>query len=205
MSEKKNIFQIFGKLVEETLINPAMQLLEPKSRVGAKEKADSVIPPTLIAVFWDYENFPLPKKITPEIFFETLFPSGLNYQFVAKRIYGNQSIFSPLLLKKLEKHGFEYIRGLPTGKPSSTDFMLVSDCASQCSKFKTPIVAIIISGDADLIPLVQNLSSQGHDIRLICQEKGKISPELHRIVPVIMDRQDIINGCQRLRTTKNKF
>ncbi|MFX0091432.1 MAG: C2H2-type zinc finger protein [Candidatus Hodarchaeota archaeon] len=198
MSEEPVFLRNLKKFLEDVRENIVIPILE-----GEKKRTQRpVIPENKIAIFWDYENFPLPnpEKISPTIFLEALFPSGLDQNIETKRVYGKSEIIGSKL-KILQEHGFEYRRGIATGKPNETDFFMGPDCASFCATSKFPLVVILISGDSDFLPLIQSILSKGqHDVRLICLDKKKLSPTHYRIVPVILDRQDIINKCQKLKS-----
>lgn len=198
MSEKKNIFDIFGKIVEDIIINPSRQILEPVKQLGSIPTKQSLLPIPQSAIFWDYENFPIPREIRPEIFCEALFPSGLTHRIVAKRLYGNPTNIPEDILEFLENSGFTYQKGIETGKKGVTDHMIDADCASVCAKHPSPLVVILISGDRDFLQLIQTLSKDGHDVRVICQEKNRLSQKVRQIIPYVRDRQDINQSCQNL-------
>jgi hypothetical protein len=198
MSEKKNLFEIIGKIVEDVIINPSRQILEPIKQVDKIPGKQGLLPVTQAAVFWDYENFPIPRDICPEIFLEALVPSGLSHRIVTKRIYGKQTNIPPNIVKFLETNGFIHQEGIETGKKGITDHVMEIDCATICKDYPPPLIVVLISGDKDYLQLIRNLSSQGHDVRIICQNKKKLYPKLQQIIPHIRDRQEIIRSCQNL-------
>ena len=155
------------------------------------------LPENHFAIFWDYENFQIPSDVSAEIFFNALFPDS-NDLIVTKRVYGSATQIHSQLLLILQNHGFSYVKGLSTGKANSSDFIMYSDCIEFCTQHPPPLVVIIISGDVDFLPLVQKLSLQGHEVRLICQNKQKIHSKLHRTIPIIIDRKEILTTCKKL-------
>lgn len=83
MSEEPPIFKNLKKLIEDVKAN----LIDPYFETLASKRQGIVLPPTRIAIFWDYENFQLPKEIPSALFLEALFPLGLNQKIIAKRVY----------------------------------------------------------------------------------------------------------------------
>lgn len=125
-----------------------------------------LFPKENVAIFWNYEDFFLPKDIPEKIFFPTLFPSS-NEIFLVKRVYGSPNRIIESLQHVFLQNGFEYIQGIGTGKSNSSDFIMSTDCIEYCTQQTPPLIVIIISGDADFLPLIQKLVQQGHEVRLI--------------------------------------
>lgn len=198
MSERKNPLDIFGKLVEDIIINPTREFIEPLLQPPKSPEKKSLLPETETAIFWDYENFPIPKDIDPEIFLEALFPLGQTHRYATKRVYGNTASFNSGVLEILKKNGFEHYIALETNKPNRTDHMIMPNSASFCAQYQTSLVVILISGDIDFLSTIQNISSKGHDVRLICRKKRKLNPTLKKIVPLILDNDDIKLRCKNL-------
>lgn len=201
MPKKLDLFQIVGnvgKIIEEVLIAPTKRPSKQEEQEEDDEKERRLLPRTEAAVFWDYENFPFPKNIPREMFLETLFPTGSDYKFKAKRVYGKTEVFSSDTLRVLRDHGFEYRKGFDTGKPGSTDYILSSDCLAFCSEYQSPLNIILIAGDIDFFELIRALANNGHYIHLICQDKSKLRQELKRIIPGIIDRSEIEKAHQKL-------
>ncbi|MFX0086194.1 MAG: NYN domain-containing protein [Candidatus Hodarchaeota archaeon] len=198
MSEKKGIFEIFGKIVEDMIINPSRQILEPIKQIDQIPIKQTLLPVTQAAIFWDYENFPIPRNIRPEIFLEALVPSGISHRIVAKRVYGQQTNIPSEIVTFLETNGFVHQLGIETEKKGITNHVMEIDCATICKDYPPPLIVVLISGDRDCLQLIQNLSSQGHDVRVVCQNKKKLYPKLPQIIPHIRDRRDIIQSCQNL-------
>ena len=70
---------------------------QPESRNEIEEKVDEEIesfgiPQTKVAVFWDYENFPIPANVNESLFFEVLFSSGSEERIISKRVYSKPEI-----------------------------------------------------------------------------------------------------------------
>lgn len=151
-----------------------------------------------VAVFWDYENFPIPKGLDPVIFLETLFPLESNYNYVTRRIYGNLSNISPTIRRALDMLNFEHIKELISRKNNAADFIMTADCASFCAQSNSPLTIFLITGDSDFLPLISNLIKQGHNIRIICQDKQKLSQQIHEVVPSIFDKNDLMRNYQLL-------
>ena len=206
MPQPTNPFDNILKFLEKTIIEPTKTILD-NNFVGQNRQQEKVplLPQNKIAIFWDYENFPLPKDIHPMIFFESLFPSGQQYSYVSKKVYGKTSSLPPIIQETLRKYEFEPIEVLSTGKQNEADLQMTSECAAFCSQSKDPLIVILISGDIDFYPLVHTLSNQGHDVRLICQNRKQIRKELKFIVPSIIDKDYVINGFNKLISELKKL
>jgi len=185
MTEKKNLFDLFGKFVEDVILTPSKQILEPIIKLGEAPHKPTLLPITETAIFWDYENFPIPKDIDPELFLEALIPSGFAHRTITKRIYGNPINIPSDILKFLKSHNFEHLIGLETNKPGVTDHTVDIDCATFCQNQSPPLEVILIAGDVDYLQLIRRLSRQGHEVTIICNDKRKISKILHRVVPTV--------------------
>ena len=104
VSKEPNIIQLVSKIIQG--------LTMPQVPSTLDSKATSRFPQNTVAVFWDYENFPLPKDIPAPIFFETLFPAGSSERFITKRVYSNPTILKPEIQKTFNDHGFEYVESI---------------------------------------------------------------------------------------------
>ena len=62
-----------------------------------------------------------------------------------------------------------------------------------------------MAGDADYLSLIQALTKDGHEVRLVCNSSSKISPLLKEIVPVIIDREKIDAMINQLRSNLFTF
>ena len=218
MTDIPTLLEEFANNLRKQL-KPIDDILKPKRQVqmieqGKEEKVvpiESVkkeeeneeliisIPQANIAIFWDYENFPIPNYMVDELFFEALFPSGSEERYVVKRVYGKKEIIKQKL-ELIEKYGFEYKEGLLSGKTNEIDHVMMTDCVEYCTEAKGSLDVIIMAGDADYMALIEKLAEQGHEVRLVCNDRRKVKESLQKIIPVIIDRLWIKEAIDRLNS-----
>ncbi|MFX0093236.1 MAG: NYN domain-containing protein [Candidatus Hodarchaeota archaeon] len=198
MPEEHQIIKNIRKLFEDVKHN----LIDPYLENLASKQWDSFPLTTRIAFFWDYENVRLPKDVHPALFFEALVPSELNQIVVTKRVYAKQKDIASEL-ETLESYDFEYKEVIDTKKRNATDHLLMTDCGYFCGEYDYPLVVYIIAGDADYVNTIKKLSEKGHDVRLVCKNKRQISHELRHMVPSILDLQEILKKCEKLKLELN--
>ena len=121
----------FAKFIQEQL-DPTPEKFDPEEGIE-QEDDESRLPQAKVAIFWDYENFPIPKDINDHLFFETLFSSSNEERIVTKRVYAKEETIANKL-KVIKENGFEYIQGLLSGKKNAVDHQLMTDCIKFCSK-----------------------------------------------------------------------
>ena len=193
----------FVKLLQKQLL-PDTEV-KPEVEDEINNQFDSIgIPQTKVVVFWDYENFPLPANINESLFFETLFSSGSEERIISKRVYSKLEVIQSRL-EVIKKHNFEFIQGLLSRKKNEVDNILMNDCIQFCSKSNEPLLVVLMSGDADYLSLIETLTKDGHEVRLICNSSQKISPSLQTIVPTIIDREKILTGITQLQSNLYTF
>ncbi len=150
--------------------------------IGKKTKA---------AIFWDFENFALPKnKISAEIFLKLIQPSKRYYNVLTKNVYGIESHINPHL-SILKEADFKIIRTISAEK-QATDKKLKKSCLRFCSEHPEGLVIILISGDGGYIEMIKEIVSKGHEVRLIHSNKKNISQKMKKLVPIILDINTLI-------------
>jgi hypothetical protein len=202
MTDIPTLLENFAKNLRKQL-KPIDEVLHPQTTEERLEEEETIleedyqIPTTKIAVFWDYENFPLPKGINDMLFFESLFSSVTEEQYILKRVYAKPEIIQPKL-SLLEKNGFEFKQGLRSGKSNEIDHVLMLDCNEYCSTIQESLVVILIAGDVDYIALVEKLATNGHEVRIICDNKQKVTKKLQNVIPAIIDKSEITSHMEEL-------
>ena len=85
MTDIPTMFDNFVKLVQKQLESSteAKNIIENK----IDDEIESFgIPQTKVAIFWDYENFPIQSNVNESLFFEVLFSSGSEERIISKRV-----------------------------------------------------------------------------------------------------------------------
>ena len=162
------------------------------------------IPQTKVAVFWDYENFPIPSGINEFLFFEALFSSSAEERIISKRVYSKPEIIQ-IMLEIIKKNIFEYILGILSNKTNEVDLILITDGVQYCAKSNEALLVVLMAGDADYLSLIETLSKEGHEVRLVCNSINKISPSLKAIIPVIIDRNKILSSINQIKNNLYTF
>ena len=62
-----------------------------------------------------------------------------------------------------------------------------------------------MAGDADYTSLIEKLTEKGHEVRIVCNNKNIVSKVLKNIIPVIIDREMIIDRMKRLQNQLYQF
>ncbi len=181
----------------DNLLNNRIEAEKPEALEAEIVEQVNHIPQSNVAIFWDYENFPIPNGFSDELFFEALFSSGNEERYILKRVYSKPEIIKSKI-SVLEKHGFEFKEGLLSGKTNEIDHVLMVDCVEYCTESDEPLLVVLMAGDADYMALVEKLAEKGHEVRIICNDKQKVSPSLQKIIPVIYDRKMLTNEIQNL-------
>ena len=151
-----------------------------------------------LGIFWDYDNFAIPKDGDLEFFFDQIIPDETVYQILSKKVFSLEENIEKRR-KLLEKKNFE-IKTVPyTGKKNETDLELFTQCIDFCSGIHEPTLILLISGDRDYVSLVRKIIERGNDVSLICTDKKQIHPELRKRVPNIVDRKDLFNPKNYLK------
>ena len=101
---------------------------------------------TKVAIFWDYENFPIPSEINDSLFFEALFSSSTEERIISKRVYSKPEIIQSRL-ENNKKNNFDYIQGILSRKKNEVDNILSKDCVQFCEKSNEPLLVVLIAGD----------------------------------------------------------
>lgn len=198
LNPKKPIQQIEqGKIA---MVIPAKPVLEEEEN----EEQILSIPQANIAIFWDYENFPIPNYMEDEMFFEALFPSGNEERYVMKRVYAKKEVIQQKL-EKIQKYGFEYKEGLLSGKANEIDHVMMMDCVEYCTEAQEALEVILMAGDADYMALIEKLAEQGHEVRIVCNDRRKVKESLQKIMPVIIDRLWIKEAIERINNQMFKL
>lgn len=198
LNPKKPIRQIEqGKIA---MVIPAKPVLEEEEN----EEQILSIPQANIAIFWDYENFPIPNYMEDEMFFEALFPSGNEERYVMKRVYAKKEVIQQKL-EKIQKYGFEYKEGLLSGKVNEIDHVMMMDCVEYCTEAQEALEVILMAGDADYMALIEKLAEQGHEVRIVCNDRRKVKESLQKIMPVIIDRLWIKEAIERINNQMFKL
>ena len=78
---------------------------------------------------------------------------------------------------KVDAQGFEYRKGLLSGKDYEIDHVLMNQCIDFCSNYKEPLIVLLMVGDVDYISMVETLANNGHEIRIFCINKQRISKQ----------------------------
>ena len=87
----------------------------------------------------------------------------------------------------IKENNFEFVQGLLSRKKNEVDTILITDCTAFCAKSEEPLLVILMSGDVDYLSLIENLTKDGHEVRLVCNSISKINQSLKDIVPSIYD------------------
>lgn len=185
---RQELFKKLGttleRLLGELLVN-AREILYPRdfkdtitlTKTKQKEK---------VAIFWDYENFALPKsKVAVELFFSMLYPSKKRFEIVSKNVFSKIQHINPHLPVLIDE-GFEFFE-TKTSEKNATDKLLIKNCKNFCTQNQEKVIIILITGDKGYIELIKFLVSNGHEVRLVHSSKEAISKEMKRLVPIVLD------------------
>lgn len=201
--KRQEFFGTLGSTLKKLLgdiISTARDILYPDesqitslfAKTVAKEK---------VAFFWDYENFALPKsKIADDLFFKMIYPSKKKYVVISKRVFSKKQHIQKRL-PDIIGEGFEYYQTISTQK-NATDKILIQRCLEFCSSSEEKFVIFLITGDSDYISLIKKLVSLGHEVRLIYSSKEKISKEMERLVPIVLDINMLFEKRKRILEKK---
>ena len=112
---KRDVLKIFNKFgsslsqmvngleeIMQDILYPFEQTISQRfANIGQKTK---------VAIFWDFENFALPKsKMSAKVFLNSIQPSKRHYNVVAKKVFGKESHLNPHL-SPLKEADFAIIR-----------------------------------------------------------------------------------------------
>jgi hypothetical protein len=202
--KRQEFFKTLGSTVKQLLgdfISTASEILYPEDSSTSNLFLKSDLKENIV-YFWDYENFALPKsKIADDMFFKMIYPSKKKYKVIAKRVFSKKSNIEKHL-QGLMVEGFRYYETTSTEK-NATDKALIQNCLDFCSNFKDNLVVFLITGDSDYISLIKKLVYQGHEVRLIFSSKDRISKEMERLVPNVLDIKSMFE--KRKKTLEKKL
>ena len=146
-----------------------------------------------VAIFWDYDNFPILKNEDLEVFFDQIIPQESSNQILVKRVFCTGEHINKRR-ESLEKRNFEIINVPNTGKKNITDMEIFAHCIEFCLERKEePTSILLITGDRDYISLIRKITELGHDVSQICRDKKTLHQELIKRVPNTLDRNDLFS------------
>ena len=123
-------------------------------------------------IFWDYENVPIRKDDFYEIFL------GLKI-FIEKheisyaKVYYRESTITQEDIKIIRDLKVFQFKQIKHNHKNAVDKSLIQSCLSITKQYPEINHLLLISGDADFLPLLQNLFKQGIKVSILCQEGNK--------------------------------
>ncbi len=192
----KKVGESFDTFVSD-IFDSAKYTLFPKLKNMMNIGTDSSSAQPL-AIFWDYDNFPLLKNEDLDFFYDQIIPDEKAYNILVKKVF---SLKEQIDRRRefLEKKGFEIIEVPHTGKKNETDLEIFTQCIDFCNASKEPTSILLITGDRDFVFLTRRIIESGHDVSLICSDKSKLSAELRKRVPKVVDRNDLFKPKNYLK------
>jgi uncharacterized LabA/DUF88 family protein len=123
-------------------------------------------------IFWDYENVPLRKDDYYEIFL------GLKafieqHEIRYAKVYYRESTITQEDIKIIRDLKVFQFKQIKHNHKNAVDKTLIQSCLSIIKQYPEINQLLLISGDADFLPLLQNLFKQGIKVSILCQEGNK--------------------------------
>ncbi len=140
------------------------------------EEIDVDHKPANIAIFWDIENVKNHKKndSADSHFIDALISYGQSLgKIILRRAYANFDNNKNDL--NLNQQNFEVILYIP--KPianvkNSTDIYMTVDIMKHLQEYRNIEIYILVNGDSDFLPLVQNLQLNGKKVIIVCNAEN---------------------------------
>lgn len=134
-------------------------------------------------IFWDYENVPLRKDDYCEIFL------GLNafieqHEIRYAKVYYRESTITQEDIKIIRDLKVFQLKHIKQNHKNAVDKSLIQSCLAVINQYPEINHLLLISGDADFLPLIQNLFKQGIKVSILCQEGNKNRKYLEKVSKV---------------------
>lgn len=136
-------------------------------------------------IFWDYENVPLRKDDYYEIFLGLKIFIELHEIRYAKVYYRESTITQEDIdiIRELKVFQFKRIKH---NHKNAVDNSLIQSCSSIVKQYPEINQILLISGDADFLPLLRKMLKQGIKVIILCQKGNKNRKYLEKASQVIL-------------------